>query len=107
MTSAKGPTLAVLPGAKGETAQVLQPGGWPMPKGYANGMAADGRIVVTGDGAGAGGATGGEGRAGRDRGDSRSAALGQSRSAPPGGEDEGRHRYESVVADWGSPKYCR
>jgi enamine deaminase RidA (YjgF/YER057c/UK114 family) len=37
--------------AKGETsdaAQVLQPSGWPAPKGYANGMAADGRIVVTG-----------------------------------------------------------
>jgi enamine deaminase RidA (YjgF/YER057c/UK114 family) len=48
VTSAKGPTLAVLPGAKGETVQVLQPSGWPMPKGYANGMAADGRIVVTG-----------------------------------------------------------
>jgi len=29
-------------------AQVLQPSGWPMPKGYANGMAAEGRIVVTG-----------------------------------------------------------
>lgn len=28
--------------------QILQPSGWPMPKGYANGMAADGRIVVTG-----------------------------------------------------------
>ena len=52
MTSAKGPNLAVLPGAKdegkGEAAQVLQPSGWPMPKGYANGIAADGRIVVTG-----------------------------------------------------------
>jgi enamine deaminase RidA (YjgF/YER057c/UK114 family) len=37
--------------AKGEmrdAAQVLQPSGWPAPKGYANGMAADGRIVVTG-----------------------------------------------------------
>src|ERR1700761_130998 len=31
-----------------ETAQILQPSGWPAPKGYANGMAADGRIVVTG-----------------------------------------------------------
>jgi enamine deaminase RidA (YjgF/YER057c/UK114 family) len=31
-----------------ETAQVLQPSGWPAPKGYANGMAAEGRIVVTG-----------------------------------------------------------
>jgi enamine deaminase RidA (YjgF/YER057c/UK114 family) len=48
VTSAKGPTLAVLPTAKGEGAEVLQPSGWPMPKGYANGMAADGRIVVTG-----------------------------------------------------------
>ena len=27
---------------------MLQPSGWPMPKGYANGMAADGRLVVTG-----------------------------------------------------------
>jgi enamine deaminase RidA (YjgF/YER057c/UK114 family) len=48
----KGPTLAVLPAAKSETPaagpQVLQPAGWPAPKGYANGMAADGRLVVTG-----------------------------------------------------------
>jgi enamine deaminase RidA (YjgF/YER057c/UK114 family) len=48
----KGPTLAVLPVAKDETSsggpQILQPSGWPAPKGYANGMAADGRIVVTG-----------------------------------------------------------
>jgi enamine deaminase RidA (YjgF/YER057c/UK114 family) len=28
--------------------RVLQPSGWPSPKGYANGMAADGRLVVTG-----------------------------------------------------------
>src|SRR2546430_7119111 len=28
--------------------QILQPSGWPMPKGYANGMAADGRLVVSG-----------------------------------------------------------
>jgi enamine deaminase RidA (YjgF/YER057c/UK114 family) len=48
VTSAKGPTLAVVPPAKGDGVQVLQPSGWPMPKGYANGMAADGRIVVTG-----------------------------------------------------------
>jgi enamine deaminase RidA (YjgF/YER057c/UK114 family) len=27
---------------------VLQPQGWPLPRGYANGMMADGRIVVTG-----------------------------------------------------------
>ena len=46
-----GPGLAVLPGAKsdaGAPAQILQPSGWPAPKGYANGMVADGRIVVTG-----------------------------------------------------------
>jgi enamine deaminase RidA (YjgF/YER057c/UK114 family) len=29
-------------------ARILQPSGWPAPKGYANGMAADGRIIVTG-----------------------------------------------------------
>jgi len=33
-------------GAK--ASRTLQPSGWPAPKGYANGMAADGRIVVTG-----------------------------------------------------------
>src|SRR5438105_2569099 len=48
----KGPPLAVLPSAAeddaGLGARVLQPSGWPMPKGYANGMAAEGRIVVTG-----------------------------------------------------------
>ena len=51
MSTSKGPTLAVLPAAKIEGApgvQILQPSGWPQPKGYANGMAADGRIVVTG-----------------------------------------------------------
>lgn len=52
MTTPKGPQLAVLPtAAEDETrikAQILQPAGWPVPKGYANGMAAEGRIVVTG-----------------------------------------------------------
>ena len=50
MTAPKGPTLAVVPNPKTDASgpQVLQPSGWPMPKGYANGMAADGRIVVTG-----------------------------------------------------------
>ncbi len=52
MTTPKGPQLAVLPTAAQDetlaTAQILQPSGWPSPKGYANGMAADGRIVVTG-----------------------------------------------------------
>jgi enamine deaminase RidA (YjgF/YER057c/UK114 family) len=28
--------------------RVLQPSGWPQPKGYANGMMAEGRLVVTG-----------------------------------------------------------
>ena len=27
--------------------KILQPNGWPRPKGYANGMAAKGRIIVT------------------------------------------------------------
>jgi enamine deaminase RidA (YjgF/YER057c/UK114 family) len=31
-----------------EAAQILQPSGWPIPKGYANGIAAYGRMVVTG-----------------------------------------------------------
>jgi enamine deaminase RidA (YjgF/YER057c/UK114 family) len=51
VSTPKGPTLAVLPAAKNQAsgaAQILQPSGWPAPKGYANGMAADGRIVVTG-----------------------------------------------------------
>jgi enamine deaminase RidA (YjgF/YER057c/UK114 family) len=51
VTAPKGPTLSVVPHPETETSsgpQVLQPSGWPMPKGYANGMAADGRIVVTG-----------------------------------------------------------
>ena len=51
VSSQKGPALAVLPVGKdgaSAPAKVLQPSGWPMPKGYANGMAADGRIVVTG-----------------------------------------------------------
>ena len=51
MSTPKAPTLAVLPVTKDEAAtglQVLQPSGWPVPKGYANGIAADGRIVVTG-----------------------------------------------------------
>jgi enamine deaminase RidA (YjgF/YER057c/UK114 family) len=40
------PDLATRAAAK--AARVLQPSGWPAPKGYANGMAVDGRIVVTG-----------------------------------------------------------
>jgi enamine deaminase RidA (YjgF/YER057c/UK114 family) len=52
VSTPKAPTLAVLPMTKAETSaagpRVLQPSGWPAPKGYANGMAADGRLVVTG-----------------------------------------------------------
>ena len=48
----KSPTLAVRPKTEDQAAPaspyVLQPGGWPAPKGYANGMAADGRLVLTG-----------------------------------------------------------
>ena len=29
--------------------RILQPSGWPAPKGYANGMTAEGRLVVTGE----------------------------------------------------------
>ena len=51
MSTPKGSTVAALP-IKSETPaarpQILQPNGWPAPKGYANGMAADGRLVVTG-----------------------------------------------------------
>ncbi|MGC2781029.1 MAG: RidA family protein [Bradyrhizobium sp.] len=47
MSTTKAPTLAAV---KQDEAglRVLQPSGWPMPKGYANGISADGRIVVTG-----------------------------------------------------------
>jgi len=52
VSTPKGPTFAALPVEKAETSaaapQILQPSGWPMPKGYANGVAAEGRIVVTG-----------------------------------------------------------
>jgi enamine deaminase RidA (YjgF/YER057c/UK114 family) len=52
VTVPKGPALTVVLTPKSETSasvpRVLQPSGWPAPKGYANGMTADGRIVVTG-----------------------------------------------------------
>jgi enamine deaminase RidA (YjgF/YER057c/UK114 family) len=50
VSTPKGPGLAVLPVTKneGSGAQILQPSGWLAPKGYVNGMAAEGRIVVTG-----------------------------------------------------------
>ena len=47
MNPSKGQSSAVRP--KSETgARILQPSGWPAPKGYANGMTAEGRLVVTG-----------------------------------------------------------
>ena len=49
MSTTEAPDLAMRSrAADAKTARVLQPSGWPAPKGYANGMAADGRIVVTG-----------------------------------------------------------
>lgn len=43
MSTMKKPEAAATSGL-----QVLQPSGWPQPKGYANGIMADGRLVVTG-----------------------------------------------------------
>jgi enamine deaminase RidA (YjgF/YER057c/UK114 family) len=50
LNTPKGPVLAALSASSEASAiaQILQPSGWPVPKGYANGVAADGRIVVTG-----------------------------------------------------------
>ena len=52
MTAPKGPAWSVVSSPRTDPSssrpEVLQPSGWPMPKGYANGMAADGRLVVTG-----------------------------------------------------------
>jgi enamine deaminase RidA (YjgF/YER057c/UK114 family) len=45
----KGPASAVHPVTGSETeSRILLPSGWPEPKGYANGMTAEGRLVVTG-----------------------------------------------------------
>jgi enamine deaminase RidA (YjgF/YER057c/UK114 family) len=47
VTPLKGPASAVR--SEDETGlRILQPSGWPMPKGYANGVSAEGRLVVTG-----------------------------------------------------------
>ncbi|MGJ4951545.1 RidA family protein [Bradyrhizobium sp. HKCCYLS20291] len=48
MSTTKAPTLAVVKQDESASPRVLQPSGWPMPKGYANGISAEGRIVVTG-----------------------------------------------------------
>ncbi|HET7885810.1 MAG TPA: RidA family protein [Bradyrhizobium sp.] len=47
MNPSKGPAPAAFSESETEP-RVLQPRGWPTPKGYANGMSADGRLVVTG-----------------------------------------------------------
>ena len=47
MNPSKGPAAAVRPESETEM-RILQPSGWPAPKGYANGMTAEGRLVVTG-----------------------------------------------------------
>jgi enamine deaminase RidA (YjgF/YER057c/UK114 family) len=45
----KGPVSAVRPVTGSETeSRILLPSGWLEPKGYANGMTAEGRLVVTG-----------------------------------------------------------
>ena len=47
MSPSKGPASHLSP--ESETgSRILQPNGWPTPKGYANGMTAEGRLVVTG-----------------------------------------------------------
>jgi enamine deaminase RidA (YjgF/YER057c/UK114 family) len=42
------PNLPPSSPAEGDEPIVLQPEGWPRPKGYANGMMAEGRLVLTG-----------------------------------------------------------
>ena len=39
---------SVISSARTTSATVVQPEGWPRPKGYANGMLAEGRVLVTG-----------------------------------------------------------
>jgi enamine deaminase RidA (YjgF/YER057c/UK114 family) len=41
-------TASAVRSESGTGVRILQPSGWPVPKGYANGMTADGRLVVTG-----------------------------------------------------------
>ena len=48
MSTTKAPTLAVVKQDADAGLRVLQPSGWPMPKGYANGISAEGRVVVSG-----------------------------------------------------------
>ena len=46
--NAKGAARVPQEGEDGGRPEVLQPQGWPQPRGYANGMAAEGRVLVTG-----------------------------------------------------------
>lgn len=50
MTGTKGPELQAVTTTQAapSSARVLLPQGWPVPKGYSNGMVADGQLVVTG-----------------------------------------------------------
>ena len=48
MNSSNAPTLNAMPASVEPKRQILQPSGWPIPKGYANGVAAEGRLIVTG-----------------------------------------------------------
>jgi enamine deaminase RidA (YjgF/YER057c/UK114 family) len=49
MTRQSGAAAAAAPGQHMTSGlRVLQPSGWPQPKGYANGFMAEGRLVVTG-----------------------------------------------------------
>ncbi|MGO9360401.1 MAG: RidA family protein [Xanthobacteraceae bacterium] len=50
VTPSKSTPFAVLPAETSRPARPtsLQPGGWPRPKGYANGMMGEGRLVLTG-----------------------------------------------------------
>jgi enamine deaminase RidA (YjgF/YER057c/UK114 family) len=47
VNSSKGPASAVRSDDE-KSVRILQPSGWPVPKGYANGISAEGRLVVTG-----------------------------------------------------------
>jgi enamine deaminase RidA (YjgF/YER057c/UK114 family) len=48
MSTAKSKPVPSLFEERDETPRTLQPQGWPRPHGYANGMSARGRVIVTG-----------------------------------------------------------
>ena len=47
MSTTKAPIAAVARQDESEGLRVLQPGGWPMPKGYANGISAEGEVALS------------------------------------------------------------